>query len=82
VVGEGEGDIEGDIAGDSPAAGGAVSPPPQAAKLAAIPKANNRPIAFLFIEFPLVKFVINARLSSIKTGLTRKPRHYISRDPF
>jgi hypothetical protein len=68
VVGEGEGDI----AGDSPAAGGAVSPPPQAAKLAAIPIANNKPIAFLFIEFPLVKFVINARLKLNKDRTDKK----------
>ena len=45
---------EGDIAGDSPAAGVVVSPPPQAVKLAAIPKAKSKPIAILFIEFPLV----------------------------
>lgn len=48
------GEAEGDIAGDSPAAGVVVSPPPQAVKLAATPKAKSKPIAFLFIEFLLV----------------------------
>jgi hypothetical protein len=56
-VGEGDiaGDSPGDIAGDS--AGVVVSPPPQAVKLAAIPKAKSKPIAILFIEFPLVNCV-------------------------
>jgi len=47
----------GDIAGDSPAAGVVVSPPPQAVKLADRPKAKSKPIAILFIEFPLVNCV-------------------------
>jgi hypothetical protein len=53
VVGEAEGAVVGAASGDAPPAGVVVSPP-QAVKLAAIPRAKNKPIAFLVIKFPLV----------------------------
>lgn len=79
----GAGDIPGDMAGDS-VAGGVVSPPPQAAKLAAIPKAKNKPIAFLFIKFPLVErdqrqnLVPENHQTDAKTSLSYQPKDSVN----
>jgi hypothetical protein len=72
--------MPGDIAGDSPVAGVVVSPPPQAVKVAAIPKAKSKPIAILFIEFLLVNrdqrqsLVTKNHHADEKTSLLYQPK--------
>jgi len=61
-----------------------VVSPPQAAKLAAIPKAKSKPIAFLFKEFPLVNrdqrqsLVTEKHQADEKTSLLYQPKSPVS----